>query len=332
MFRSATFRVTLVTVVVTMVISAIFSLTIYHFADGAIQFSAERQYDRFRRLYAQPPSRTALVKPMGEEQAQAARNLLLNLIYLNLVILGVSTLVGAYLAKRTLEPIEQAMELQGQFTADASHELRTPLAAMRSEIEVTLRDKKISEADARQLLSSNLEEIAKLEGLASGLLQLARLESASLQFESVAIAAPIKNAIASLKQPAKQNQIKVSYQGANFKVLGEPDSLAQLFKILLDNAIKYGKKNGRVDVSTKTSGHRGIIMVADDGPGIDPVDLPHVFERFWRATDSRTKHKADGYGLGLAIASEITQLHKGEIKVDSSASQGTCFSIELPLI
>lgn len=332
MFRSATFRVTLITVIVTMAISAIFSIAIYHFAAGAIEFSARRQYIRLRHDYTLPaPLKTPVASPMGEEQTEAARHLLLNLIYLNLIIFGVSTLIGAYLARRTLEPIEQAMELQGQFAADASHELRTPLAAMRSEIEVTLREKKISENESRQLLASNLEEIAKLEGLASGLLQLARLESMAAHFIPTNIASVIKSAMTTLKVPAKQKNIQLSHTGNDFKVLGEADSLAQLIKILLDNAIKYSPAGSSVRILTKVSGRRGSIMVSDDGPGIAAEEVNHVFERFWRANSSRTKNKADGYGLGLAIAKEIAQLHKGEIKVNSVLGKGSQFVVELPL-
>lgn len=315
-----------------MAISAIFSVAIYHFATGAIEFSASRQYQRLRHAYTvQPPFRTLVAQPMGAEQAEADRNLLLNLGYLNVIILGLSALIGAFLARRTLEPIEQAMELQGQFAADASHELRTPLAAMRSEIEVTLREKKISEKEARLLLASNLEEIAKLEGLANGLLQLARLESMAAHFTPTNIASVVKSAMTTLKVPAKQKNIQLSHTGKDFKVLGEADSLAQLIKILLDNAIKYSPVGSPVRISTKVSGRRGNIVVSDDGPGIAADDASHVFERFWRANSSRTKNQADGYGLGLAIAKEIAQLHKGELKVDSTPGKGSHFIIELPL-
>lgn len=332
MFRSATTRVTLISVGITMAISLLFSLAIYHSASGDIRASAHRQYVQYLRIrdeYDLPGSPSPDI--YIEEQNDVAHHLILNLIYLNLIILGVSAVVGYYWARQTLEPIEKAMELQGQFAADASHELRTPLAAMRSEIEVALRSKQISEKEARELLTSNLEEIAKLEGLAGGLLQLARLESAFSHLEPVAVAAVIASAIKSLGTHAKSNKVSVVYSGADFTVMGERDSLAQVIKILIDNAVKYGKTSGKVEITTKSSGHRGIITVKDDGPGISADDLPHVFERFWRANSSRSKGQIEGFGLGLAIAKEITQLHHGEIRAESAGGQGARFVVELPL-
>ena len=333
MFRSATFRVTLIAVAITMAISVLFSVTIYHFADGAIESSAHRQYLRLRREYTLPPSPRTFPPPpiTSTEQSDADHHLLLNLVYLNLIILGVSTVVGSYLAHQTLEPIERAMELQGQFAADASHELRTPLAAMRSEIEVALRGKQFTAAEARTVLTSNLEEIAKLEGLASGLLQLARLESSPGQFGPTSSKAVITSAITGLKTIAKAQHVVISQSGDDLKVLGNHDSLQQVMTILLDNSLKYGKDGGKVKVTTKAAGHKAIITVSDDGPGINEGDLERVFERFWRASAGRTKNQTEGYGLGLAIAREILTLHHGEISAASSAGNGTTFTVELPL-
>ena len=332
MFRSATARITLAVVAVTMAISLLFSLAIYHFAAGAIQYSARRQYQRLRRVYTLPPPfHQAAPPPMGTEQIDAAHHLAWNLFYLNLIILAASGVIGYYWARQTLEPLEKAMELQGQFAADASHELRTPLAAMRSEIEVTLRGKQISEKESRALLASNLEEIAKLEGLAGGLLQLARLESAFSETEAVAINQIVTNAIKSLSAQAKTLKTTIEHTGSSFTVNGDKDSLVQAITILLDNALKYGKTGGKITVTTKTAAHRGLIIVADDGPGISADDLPHVFERFWRASASRSKNHADGFGLGLAIAKEIVNLHHGDIRADSVGGQGARFTVELPL-
>lgn len=332
MFRSATFRVTLIAVAITMAISALFSVTIYHFAAGAIESSAHDQYMHWRHeftLLRSPQSFPTALEVY--EQPDTAHSLLVNLVYLNLAILVLSTVIGAYLARKTLEPIERAMELQGQFAADASHELRTPLAAMRSEIEVNLRDKHFNLDEARTVLNSNLEEIAKLEGLASGLLQLARLESRPGQFSPTSTKAVITAAIVGLKAVAKTQQVSITQTGPDLKVLGNRDSLQQVATILLDNAIKYGAAGGKVAVVTKSANHKAIITVTDDGPGIKSEDLERVFERFWRASAGRTKAQTEGYGLGLAIAREIVNLHHGEISAHSTHGKGTSFVVELPL-
>lgn len=328
MFRSARLRVTLITVVITMVVSGLFSLAFYHIAARELQTAERRQYTRLERAYAQFEAFPH--PPMGLEQELAAHHLLLNLVYLNIIILCVAAGIGAFLARETLEPIERAMKLQGQFAADASHELRTPLTAMRSEIEVALRQKKITSIEARSLMKSNLEELAKLEGLASGLLQLAQLESAKKHFHPVHISEVITPSIETLGPIAKLRQVSLEKTGQDFTVMGDAGSLGQVLKILLDNAIKYGRPSGQVVVATKTSGHKGIIEVKDQGPGINEADLEHVFERFWRASSSRGKDQADGYGLGLAIAKEIIHLHQGEIRA-ANHSDGASISIELPL-
>ncbi len=316
-----------------MTISLLFSVVVYHTATGEINGNAERQYLGLRRLYRLPPS--YVPQSVMNEEEEAARRLLVRLIEINAVILAASALAGYYWARQTLEPIENAMEMQGRFAADASHELRTPLAAMRSEIEVTLRQKQINEREARELFGSNLEEIDKLEGLANGLLQLARLEAGITQkaFGSVDLSQVTATAVMALKPVAKQKQMTLKQVGVAkpLAVLGDSDGLTQVVKILLDNAIKYSPAQSTATIKIERRGHRGVISIRDTGPGISPADQAHIFERFWRAGSARNKDSAGGYGLGLAIARQIVTLHNGDIGVASKLGRGTTFTVELPL-
>jgi signal transduction histidine kinase len=258
---------------------------------------------------------------------------MVRLIELNLLILVASALAGYYWARRTLGPIEEAMEAQGRFAADASHQLRTPLAAMRTEIEVALRQKQISDSEARELFGSSLEELAKLEGLAGSLLQLARLESEVVrdQFRAVAVSDLLAAARASLKAAAKAKDIKLqsAKTADRFEIMGEPDSLQQIFQILLDNAIKFSPEGSTITIGTQKRAHTGAIAIADRGPGISDDEKAQIFDRFWRA-QSQTGD-TQGHGLGLAIAQQIASLHKGEIMVADRPGGGSVFTIELPL-
>ncbi len=332
MFRSATLRLTMLSVAVTMTISLLFSVLVYSAATGEFSGSVERQYSGLRRLYRLPQP-TFTPSLLSNEEDLVAHRLMVRLVELNLLILAASALAGYYWARRTLEPIEEAMEAQGRFAADASHQLRTPLAAMRSEIEVALRQKQITDGEARELFGSSLEELAKLEGLAGSLLQLARLESevAQGQFRAVEVSKLIDAAKTSLQGVAKVKKVKLqtSKTADKFKVMGEPDSLQQIFQILLDNAIKYAPEGSTVTIGTQKRSSSGAIAIADRGPGIKDDDKPHIFERFWRA-NSQTG-ATSGHGLGLAIAQQITKLHKGELMVADRPGGGTVFTVELPL-
>ena len=174
-FHWAAIKLSIFYVLIVMIISIAFSIGLYNISTNEVGRGIGKT---FRVVNQCAPSKL----PPGFEDLEHVRlaqldeisnNLQTNLIYFNLIILAISSALSYFLAKKTLHPLEEAMESQKRFTADASHELRTPLAAMRAEIDVTLRDKKITISEARKLLESNIEEISKLENLSATLLKLA---------------------------------------------------------------------------------------------------------------------------------------------------------------
>lgn len=257
-----------------------------------------------------------------------------NLVVTNLLILVLAGLASFILAKMTLKPIEEMFDLQNRFTADASHELRTPLAAMKLEIEVALRDKKLNTLESKKVLKSNLEEIEKLEKLSNGLLELAQYQAGQIKPEFVNLATKllVAEAIERVKNVAEKKKIKIMTKIEAKNIYGDQNSLVQLMTIFLDNAIKYSKNESSVHINVREQDKYTVIKIKDKGIGIMAMDLPHIFDRFYRADQSRSKEKNEGYGLGLSIAKQIVGMHKGLVNVESSPNIGTIFTIKVPLI
>lgn len=339
MFRSAAAKLTLWYLALIMVVSGLFSLALYQVSMNQITENVRQQ----RMVINRGPwpdtfdERRQAVNDYLDAELDAAQDRLVNwLLLLNSGMLLLGASVSYYLARRTLQPIQEAMELQGRFTSDASHELRTPLTAMRSEIEVALRDKGLSAANARDLLASNLEEIAKLEALSAGLLRLARSENGlDPSVISTTPATDIINDAAERFAPAVAAAgVELDLAPGHHGITGDKDSLVELVAILIDNAIKYSPDGGTVKASSTMSGHHVSISVADHGLGIPDADKAHIFDRFYRADTSRTKgtgHQPGGHGLGLSIAKRIVDLHHGTISVHSKPGKGSTFVVRLPV-
>jgi len=264
----------------------------------------------------------------------AKRRTLLNLMLLNVSVLALSGLGSYFLAGRTLKPIEEMVEDQKRFISDASHELRTPLTALKTEIEVALKDKKITIQETKKLLMSNLEETDKMQRLSNYLLALSRYQSsdggikkARLNLKELA-----QKVVDSFGMVARGKGVKVKTKLENVYIMGNEVSLSELLTILLDNAIKYSHRGGEVCLKIKKVQKNVVIEVKDQGIGIRSSDIPFIFNRFYRADSSRSKEKVDGYGLGLSIAKAIVESFGGEIKVTSKIGEGSVFTVKLPSV
>jgi signal transduction histidine kinase len=262
---------------------------------------------------------------------EAQRRLMVNLLLVNLMTLGAGSVVSYMLARRTLEPIERAIETQARFASDASHELRTPLAAIQTENEVALRKESLGIERARELLQSNVEEVKKLRELAEGLLRLAREDRHELVMKPVQLSEIATEAMNRVLKSAQAKHITVTDKVDNIKTLGDLPSLTQIVSVLLDNAIKYSAEGQNVTIKGWAKGKYVFLSVTDKGKGIAATDLPHIFDRFYRADSSRSSQHESGYGLGLSIAYKIIQQHGGTITVTSAPNKGSIFTIKLPL-
>jgi two-component system sensor histidine kinase CiaH len=334
MIQSATFKLTLWYLGILMLLSALFSMALYRESASQIYENADHQRQAIRHLPLPPefePRRVEFLTNLESQLDNDLGRITLRLLILNLGTLMLGGAASYYLARRTLRPIEDSLEAQGRFTADASHELRTPLTAMRSEIEVTLRAKHLSSDEARELLTSNLEEIAKLEALSASLLRLARTDGGldPRAVSQVRIHDLFDEAIHRFHANIAERRVTVHSKAAKETVAGDHDSLVELVAILLDNAIKYSPEGSEINLSASSSGHTVRLSVSDNGSGIKAEAIPHIFDRFYRADRARSKDKIEGYGLGLSIAKRIVELHHGTIAVDSSPGKGTTFRIKL---
>lgn len=329
MLRSAVLRLTLSYLAIIMLLSIIFSVVLYDISSGELDRGFRHQSPYYGAM-APPPGLPGFAEFRREQLVEGQSHLRTDLIAFNLGVLLLGGMASFVLARRTLKPIEEAMEAQSRFTADASHELRTPLTAMQSEIEVALRDSGLTKQTARELLESNLEEVGKLRALSDGLLRLASIDAGDLPTEPVWLDKAVDEALQRLTRVAKTKRITIENKVEHTAVAGDPASIAELLIILLDNAIKYSEKGGSVAVGTKVHAKQIYLSVTDKGHGIAASELPHIFDRFYRSDPARSKERVDGYGLGLSIAKQIAQLHKGAIDVTSTVGKGTTFTVKLP--
>jgi two-component system, OmpR family, sensor histidine kinase CiaH len=341
MIESATLKLTLWYLGIIMALSVVFSFALYRESNAQLTDSANRQRTAIER-YMPPPGfdpqddqiAQSLESQLSKQLNDARGKLLFRLATLDLVTLVLGAAASYVLARRTLRPIEDSLEAQGRFTADASHELRTPLTAMRTEIEVALREHEFSSADARELLASNLEEIAKLETLSAGLLRLARFEN-GLDASAVT-AVPVRELFEAAADrhaaDLAERKIDLKTEAGPETVSGDRDSLVELVVILLDNAIKYSPPEATVTLRARATNQSVQLAVIDTGAGIKASDIPHIFERFYRADRSRAREHIGGYGLGLSIAKRIVDVHRGSISVTSKPGHGTTFTVKLPTV
>jgi signal transduction histidine kinase len=231
---------------------------------------------------------------------------------------------------RMTEDVEQAQLRLRHFVADVSHELRSPLTSIQGFAQALL-DGTASD-DATKLKAAQIidEESRRLKHQVDELLELSRMQSNQAKFltEPVNLGEVLEHCTEVFAVQAKQKLVTIELKAEpNLIVSGDSDRLEQVFNNLLDNAIKNSPAGGNVSViSSRGEGNSARIVVSDEGPGIHPDQLPHVFERFYQVTGART-----GVGLGLAIAREIVTAHNGTIEVSSAPGEGARFTVTLAL-
>ena len=232
-----------------------------------------------------------------------------------------------------LARLDVAVNQIKRFTADASHELRGPIAFVRTVAEVAVSNPN-ADPESRQALEDIVEETAKATGLLEDMLTLARAdaERGDKALESLNLAAVVEEACEMARPIARERNLDLSVSlGASHlvNVLGDFTTLRRLLWILLDNALKYTQSPGRIEVALNADSRQATIEVRDSGVGISAADLPHIFDRFYRADPSRSN--IEGAGLGLAIAKWIAEMHHADLTVTSELRNGTVFQLVLPV-
>ena len=227
--------------------------------------------------------------------------------------------------------LQDGIETQRRFVADASHDLRTPLTVMGSEIDVGLETPHLGEKEARDLLASNREEVERMARMVDNLLTLASLDDGQLELllTPTDLQPLAHDVVEELRGLASTSGVQLSANGDPASVIADPERLKQVLTNLVDNAVKYAGAGAQVRVSTwQRDGETGV-TVTDTGPGIPAGAVPQLFDRFFRVDTARSSAR-QGSGLGLAICSDIVDAHGGRIWVESTEGQGSSFSIALP--
>jgi two-component system phosphate regulon sensor histidine kinase PhoR len=234
---------------------------------------------------------------------------------------------------------EQANQMRRDFVANVSHELRTPLTALMGFIE-TLRGAARDDPAARDRFLTIMEgEASRMNRLVGDLLSLNRVESKERirPKEQMDLVAHLCSTLKTMQPLAEAGNVSLNFSPPEVPVMiiGDPDQLLQVFINLVENAIKYGGDQVEVtlellerDPSLRAPAVR--VQVTDNGAGIDPIHLPRLTERFYRADNHRSREMG-GTGLGLAIVKHIVNRHRGRLRVESDLGAGTCFSVTLPL-
>jgi two-component system phosphate regulon sensor histidine kinase PhoR len=242
-----------------------------------------------------------------------------------------SRLNGVLLLLQDLTELKNLQTMRRELVGNISHELRTPIAGIKAMAE-TLRDGAIDDKEtARDFLARIEGEADRLTQMVTELTQLSRIETgqAELKMESVNLNALIDDVIKEMNLLAERQQVVLSTELSPDlpPVQADKDRIRQTIINLVHNGIKFNKPDGTVTVSTGCDGNSVTVSVVDNGIGISKEDLPHIFERFYKADKART---SGGSGLGLAIAKHTVQAHDGDISVRSEEGKGSTFSFSLP--
>ncbi|MFM1653768.1 sensor histidine kinase [Brevibacillus sp. B_LB10_24] len=264
------------------------------------------------------------------------QNLGLTLLFVGIGMLAVIFLISLYFANRSIRPISESWEKQKQFVADASHELKTPLATIMANYDALIANKEQTIKSQKEWLDYMKIGMDHMSKLIHSLLTLARVENANIQSlkRPFDISRLFLNIMHSVETAAKEKNLHISQTMESIGLIyGYEEMVGQVFAILYDNAIKYAEEGGKVVVSVSRTKKQVICSVKNTGKGISPKDLPHIFDRFYRADPSRTGEDS-GYGLGLSIAQNIANQIGGKITAKSVENEWTefIFTFEVQMV
>lgn len=234
---------------------------------------------------------------------------------------------------RMIERLDNAFQHINRFSADASHELRTPLTILQLELEGLAQNHR-RDASLGEQIGSALEETHRMSRIVESLLAISRLDAGEVKMDQshLDLGELAASTAGEMKLLAEEKSISVRIQaGIGVEVAGDRVRLQQVVVNLIDNSIKYTPAGGMIEVRVGREGQSAVLEVSDNGLGIPAHDLPHVFERFYRADKARSR-ASGGAGLGLSIVKAICAAHNGDIHVSSQEGKGSTFRVELPLL
>ena len=265
-----------------------------------------------------------------EQVRETVERLLLVLIPIGVGALVLAAIGGLFVSRRAMRPVQDSFERQRAFVADASHELKTPLTLIRANAEVLARGD-MGEED-RELVEDLLDETDRMSGVLSDLLLLARLDAGKLAVaqESFDLPSVLDNTVERFSTRADAREVNVEVQGPEaLMALGDAARTDQILAVILDNALRFTPAGSRITASVVPANGVVTVAIRDEGPGIALEHLPHIFDRFYRAEEARTR-EGGGAGLGLAIARDLARAQNGDLTAGNAESGGAFFRLTLP--
>ena len=314
----AVFRLAGIYTLILLTVSIGFSVTFFSATDRELNRPFEPRIEMTRGRISLDENENFRTL-MQQRDNEMRGNLLIFLVFINLGVLIFGALASYFLARLTLRPVQKNMEAQTQFVSDASHELRTPLTVLQMENEVALRDKSLDKKQLQGLVKSNLEEFGKLRELTDRLLKLSLEEKPEIT--EIDVRELVNKAQARWQKLANQQKIVIKNTAKSHKTQGNTEIFLEILSILLDNAIKYSPRGSTVVIGNKNDD----VFVQDSGCGISDEDMPHIFDRFYRADKSRV---GNGFGLGLPLAKRLAEQIGFKITVESNDDAGVTFWVK----
>ncbi len=233
---------------------------------------------------------------------------------------------------RMITRLEDALNHDRRFSADVSHELRTPLTILRGELEHVVQAPDLDHT-TREAVGSALEEIDRMAKIVENLLAIARVDSGTeaMDRQCVDLSAIAQWIIDQMHLLAAEKQITLRCDTPGpVQIVADPARVKQVLVNLLDNAIKYTPEGGEIRIAVRVAQDKAILEVRDTGIGIPSASLPHVFKRFFRSDEARSR-ESGGTGLGLSIVQAICHAHQGSVNIESAEGKGTTVRVGLPL-
>jgi two-component system, OmpR family, sensor histidine kinase CiaH len=270
------------------------------------------------------------IRNVNSEKALLDMLLLIILIGIGVGVIF-AVVSGYFLAGKALVPIKKAWQKQTEFVSDASHELRTPLAVIQAKTDILFRAPTATIQDKILDISAISTESRRLSKLVSNLLMLARSDSDQIEMkkQTFALDELLKEIIHHYEEIAMYQEKTLSLEAMEpVQFFADKERIHQLIVILLDNALKYTKEGGEIQLSCRQTHSSIYLMVKDTGIGMAEQEIPKIFDRFYQSDKARTQ--AEGTGLGLSIAKWIIEKHQGKTKVQSTLGKGTTIEVIFP--
>ena len=298
------------------------------FSDGKTSGITGEDSD-LRYYISQEEGRDIIAFADRSEEIELLRHLLTHYLWIGAAsLLGFFT-ISVFFASWAVKPIERSWKQQKQFIADASHELRTPLTSILANTDIVLSHPNDKIEKQRKWIGHIKTEAERMTSLVNNLLYLARSDDATSDevLQPINLSSSVTSSLLSCESLVYEKEKTLASDiTPNIFIEADENKIKQLVIILIDNAVKYSDMNTEITVRLQRRTDKAVLSVNNIGEPIDEEHLKHIFERFYRADESRAR-ESEGYGLGLSIAQHIAQIHKAKIDVISSKESGTTFSV-----